>query len=291
MTATPIADCRPPHPTPSLPAQRPPQGSWDCHCHVFGPHDRFPYDAQRRYTPPDAPAERLIALHRHLGFEHAVLVQAACHGFDHAALLDAIVASEGRYRGVALLPDDADDALVRRLHAGGVRAARLNFVRHLGEPPSVAQLHATAARIAPFGWHLCLHIDGEGLLEWLPELRRLPLPFVVDHVARVQSAGGVDQPAMRALLALADLPNAWVKVSAIDRVAAGVWPYHAGLPFVQAVLQAMPDRTLWGTDWPHPNIQGDMPDDGQLVDLFAQACPDAGIRRRVLVDNPKVLYD
>lgn len=290
MTDTLVADCRPPHPTPSAPTYRPPQGSWDCHCHVFGPHARFAFDAARRYTPPDAPAERLLSLHRHLGLERAVLVQAACHGFDHAAMLDAIAMSDGRYRGVALLPPHADAAWVRRLHAGGVRAARLNFVAHLGAAPDVAQLHETASLIAPLGWHLCLHIDAAGLLEWLPQLRRLTVPFVVDHMARMQGEQGVDQPAMQALLALAELPNAWVKVSAIDRVAAGAWPFEAGLPIVQAIVQAMPDRTLWGTDWPHPNVQGDMPDDGHVLDLFARACPDPEVRQRVLVHNPTVLY-
>ncbi len=289
MTEALVADCRPPVSQPSPPAQRPPAGSWDCHCHVFGPHARFPYAAARRYTPPDAPAAALLDLHAHLGLTHAVLVQAACHGVDHAALLDAIAASDGRYRGVALLPADADAGFVQSLHAGGVRGARLNFVPHLGTPPSVSQLRDTASLAARFGWHLCLHIDGAGLVDWLPELRRLPVPFVVDHMARVHACAGLDQPAMQALLALAELPNAWVKVSAVDRVA-GAAGLEAGLPFMQAVLQAMPARTLWGTDWPHPNVQGPMPDDGHVLDLFFRACPDADLRQRVLVQNPTALY-
>ncbi|GAA5232909.1 amidohydrolase family protein [Verticiella sediminum] len=275
---------------PSRPAQALPAGSWDCHCHVFGPHARFPFAAARRYTPPDVPASALYALHAHLGATHAVLVQAACHGTDHSALLDAIAGSGGRYRGVALLPEDATADTVRQLHEGGVRGARLNFVAHLGKPPSPERLRRVVALIAPFGWHLCVHIDGAALVEWLPELRRLPIPFVVDHLARVAAADGLAQPAMRALLSLAQCANAWVKVSAIDRVAGGQAPFTAGLPYVRAVLEHMPERSLWGSDWPHPNIQGDMPDDGRLVDLFFEACPDAALRQRVLTQNPLALY-
>ena len=288
--ASPLADCRPPLALPATPAGLPPPGSWDCHCHVFGPNERFPYSPSRRYTPPDAPAERLLALHRQLGFDHAVLVQAACHGSDHAALLAAIAASAGRYRGIALLPATADAGQLQRLHDGGIRGARLNFVAHLGSPPSVETVLATAERIAPLGWHLCLHVDGTALAQWAPILRRLPLPFVIDHMARVEARLGLDQPAMRALLDLVDCPQAWVKISGIDRVSTGAAPFHDGLPFVQALIAALPQRVLWGSDWPHPNVHGDMPDDGRLVDLLSLACPDASLRRQILVDNPRTLY-
>ncbi|AYD63862.1 amidohydrolase [Achromobacter sp. B7] len=267
-----------------------PPGACDAHCHVFGPGNVFPYAEGRSYTPPDAPYAAMAALHAHLGIERAVVVQANCHGSDHSALLDALAQSGGRYRGVALLGADATAVRVRQLHDGGVRAARFNFVPHLGGAPNPAVFDHVVALIAPLGWHLCLHVDGAMLPELLPRLLALPVPFVVDHMGRLKAADGLDSPAMRALLSLADVPQAWVKVSGIDRIASGKRPFAQGIPFVSALVQAMPDRCLWGTDWPHPNVAGDMPDDGELVDTFFQACPDAAVRQRVLVDNPAKLY-
>lgn len=286
----PVSDCRPPLASPSRPRYALPPGACDTHCHVFGPADVFPYAEGRSYTPPDAPQSRLAALHAHLGIRRAVVVQANCHGADHAALLDALARSEGRYRGVALLGADATPASVRALNDAGVRGARFNFVPHLGGAPDPAVFDHVVGLIAPLGWHLCLHLDGAQLPGLLPRLRALPLPFVIDHMGRVRAADGLDAPAFRALLGLADLPGAWVKVSGLDRIGAGRRPFAEGIPFVRALVEAMPERTLWGTDWPHPNVRGDMPDDGELCDAFFLACPDDEARRQVLVHNPARLY-
>ena len=285
-----MSDCRPPLAEPSAPRRRLPPGACDAHCHVFGPADRFPYAQDRSYTPPDAPFEKLAALHGHVGATHAVIVQANCHGHDHAALLDAVARSQGRYRGVALLPPQADAALVRRLHDGGVRGARFNFMPHLGPPPSPDVFERVASLIAPLGWHVCLHVEGAMLGELLPRLARLPVPFVVDHMGRVRARDGLDAPAFRALLDLARVPGAWIKVSGMDRIGDGARPFRESIPFVRALAQALPERTLWGTDWPHPNVAGDMPDDGEVVDAFFEACPDEALRRQVLVENPARLY-
>lgn len=286
-----LADCLPPLAHPSRPAAALPAGSWDCHCHVFGPADRFPYAEGRSYTPPDAPFESLLALHRHLGVARAVIVQAACHGRDHAVLIDALVRSDSRYRGVALWSDQASAEDLQRLHDAGVRAIRFNFVPHLGTPPDVDTLMRAASRIAPLGWHLCVHVDDASLQQWLPTLKRLPVPFVIDHMGRIQTRDGLDAPGFRSLLALAEVPHAWVKVSGIDRISAGQRPFSDGVPFVRALIDALPDRVLWGTDWPHPNVRGDMPDDGEVVDALFLACPSAGNRERLLVHNPGRLYD
>lgn len=285
-----MPDCAPPLPNPSRPRQALPAGACDSHCHVFGPADKFPYAAGRAYTPPDAPFENLAALHRHLGLDRAVVVQAACHGADHSALLDALARSRGRYRGVALLRPGVADADIRALHDAGVRAARFNFVAHLGTPPAPEVFDRIAQQIAAFGWHLCLHVDGPALMQLLPRLRTLPLPFVVDHMGRVRAEHGLDDPAFQGLLGLAQVEGAWVKVSGVDRISNGRRPFREGLPLVAALARAMPDRLLWGTDWPHPNVAGDMPDEGELVDLFFEACPDAGVRQKILVDNPARLY-
>ncbi|WP_208949787.1 amidohydrolase family protein [Achromobacter aegrifaciens] len=285
-----MPDCRPPLAAPSRPRHALPPGACDAHCHVFGPADVFPYAEGRSYTPPDAPYQAMAALHSRLGVERAVVVQANCHGSDHRALLDALAQSGGRYRGVALLGADATEAGVRQLHEGGVRAARFNFVPHLGGAPDPAVFDRVVALIAPLGWHLCLHLDGAMLPGLLPRLAALPLPFVVDHMGRLKAGDGLASPAMQALLGLAQVPQAWVKVSGIDRIASGKRPFAEGLPFVRALAEALPDRCLWGMDWPHPNVAGDMPDDGELVDLFFEACPDAALRQRILVDNPARLY-
>ena len=183
-----------------------------------------------------------------------------------------------------------DPASVRALHDAGVRGARFNFVPHLGGAPDPAVFDHVVGLIAPLGWHLCLHLDGAQLPGLLPRLRALPLPFVIDHMGRVRAADGLDAPAFRALLDLADLPGAWVKVSGLDRIGAGRRPFAEGIPFVRALVEAMPERTLWGTDWPHPSACGDMPDDGELCDAFFLACPEDEARRQVLVHNPARLY-
>jgi predicted TIM-barrel fold metal-dependent hydrolase len=285
-----VSDCRPPLDPPSAPRRRLPEGAWDTHCHVFGPAGRFPYAEGRSYTPPDAPYEKMAALHALVGARHAVIVQANCHGYDHAALLDAIARSGGRYRGVALLPPDVDAATIQALHAGGVRGARFNFVPHLGAPPSPEVFDRIVSMIAPLGWHVCLHVDGAMIGELLPRLAGLPVPFVVDHMGRIRARDGLDAPAFQALLGLADVPGAWVKVSGIDRISSGKRPFHEGIPFIRALVEALPDRTLWGTDWPHPNVAGDMPDDGEVVDAFFEACPDPDMQRKVLIENPARLY-
>jgi predicted TIM-barrel fold metal-dependent hydrolase len=285
-----VSDCLAPLQNPFRPSHPLPPGACDSHCHIFGPAATFPYADARSYTPPDAPFEKLAALHRHLGLERAVIVQAACHGADHSALLDAIARSQGRYRGVALLRPDVTDADIQALHDGGIRAARFNFVAHLGKPPEPAVFDRIARQIAAFGWHLCVHVDGPALTQLLPVLQTLPVPFVVDHMGRIRAADGLDGPAFRGLLGLAAVERAWVKVSGVDRISNGKRPFSEGLPFVRELIGAMPDRILWGTDWPHPNVAGDMPDDGELVDLFFQACPDERTRHKVLVDNPARLY-
>ena len=283
-----MPDCRPPLASPSRPSHALPPGACDAHCHVFGPAAVFPYAEGRSYTPPDAPYEAMAALHARLGVERAVLVQANCHGADHGALLDALARSGGRYRGVALLGAHATGEEVARLHAAGVRAARFNFVPHLGGAPDPAVFDHVVKLIAPLGWHLCLHLDGAMLPGLLPRLTALPLPFVIDHMGRVDTTLGTGQPAFKALLDLARLDNCWIKVSGSERISA--YPFDAAVPFAAALVEAIPDRVLWGTDWPHPNLKDHMPDDGLLVDYIPQIATTPELQQRLLVDNPSRLY-
>ena len=283
----------PPHPDPHPPtAFRPPPGACDAHCHVFGPADRFPFAPGRRYTPPDAGVEDLARLHARLGLDRAVIVQASCHGTDHAALLDALRRGAGRYAGVAMIDEATTEDELDELHAAGVRGTRMNFVAHLGGAPTADAVERIVARAAERDWHVVLHLDAADLARYAPLLALLPCPYVIDHMGRIDATAGLDQEPFRALLALLHRGDrCWVKLSGAERLtAAGPPPYDDVVPFAQALIAAAPDRVLWGTDWPHPNVRH-MPDDGDLVDLLAAFAPDEDVRHRILVDNPARLYD
>jgi 2-pyrone-4,6-dicarboxylate lactonase len=283
--------CLPPDPHPVTPRITLPPDACDAHCHVFGPASRFPYAADRSYTPPDAPVANLRALHATLGISRAVIVHASCHGSDMEVTLDAIASSAGRYRGVAVVKDSVSDAELARLHAGGIRGIRFNFVKHLGGVPDLTVFYRLLARIKPLGWHVVLHFDAGDLLEQRELLSRIDVPFIIDHMGRVKAAEGLAQKPFQSLLALyRDNPLAWIKICGAERVSVGQRPFRDAVPFAQALLAIDANRLLWGTDWPHPNITKDMPNDGELVDLFGEMCPDAALRARILVDNPTRMY-
>jgi 2-pyrone-4,6-dicarboxylate lactonase len=278
-----------PDPHPVKPAYAPPPGACDSHCHIFGPAAKFPYAPERRYTPPDAPKEKLRALHDHLGLSRAVLVQASCHGGDNHAMLDAMAWSKGAWRGVAMVNDDVSEKELEALHAGGARAVRFNFVQHLGGAPDPQVFWRTLDMIRPLGWHVVLHFDAEDLEIHADTFRRMRVPFVIDHMGRVQAAHGLAQKPFRMLLELMKNELAWVKVSGPERISSMGKPFHDAVPFATALIEAAPDRVLWGTDFPHPNVKL-MPNDGELVDLFALMTSDDAVRKKILVDNPSRLY-
>lgn len=262
-----------------------PRGACDAHCHIFGPAAVFPFAANRSYTPEDAPKEALFALHDRLGIDRSVIVQPAAHGFDARAMLDAIAARPDRYRGIALVPLDVSAIDLARLHAGGVRGVRFNFVRRLGEPPPLEAFRRIAGLIAPLGWHVVLHVMPDDLDALDPYLEDIPIPYVIDHMARIAAAQGLEQKGFRRLLELLRDSRAWVKISAADRISADGSPFRDAAPFMRALIDAAPDRTLWGTDWPHPNITGPVPDEAVLLELLHETAGPAGVQR-ILVDNP-----
>jgi 2-pyrone-4,6-dicarboxylate lactonase len=291
IAKNPLKTCPPPDPDPVSPTLVLPPGACDAHCHVFGPASKFPYAADRSYTPPDAPVENLRRLHAKLGVSRAVIVHASCHGTDMEVTLDAIASSEGRYRGVACVEDRVTDRELERLHAGGIRGIRFNFVKHLGGVPDLAVFYRLLARIKPLGWHVVLHFDAEDILSQGELLGRIDVPFIIDHMGRVKAADGLAQAPFQSLLALyRSNPLAWIKVCGAERVSSGKRPFLDAVPFAQALIEEDASRILWGTDWPHPNITKDMPNDGELVNLFAKICPDPAIQRRILVDNPTRMY-
>jgi 2-pyrone-4,6-dicarboxylate lactonase len=277
-------------PSPNKPRLAFPRGACDAHFHVIGPQATFPFSPERTYTPPhDAPKETLFALHRHLGIERGVVVQAGCHGFDNSAAEDAVTAGAGAYRGVALLRPGVPDAELRRLDRAGFRGVRFNYMKHLGAGAPFEDVLRLSQRLAPLGWHLQIHLEGELIAEMAPALKRSAVPVVIDHMGRVDAALGLEQPAFRALLALLEDERFWVKVSGPERISRRSPPYEDAIPFARKLVAEFGDRTLWGTDWPHPNLSH-VPDDGVLADLLAQIAPSAAQRQGLLVDNPKRLY-
>lgn len=285
-----MKSCLAPDPSPTIPLQKLPEGAWDAHCHVFGPASVFPYAEDRSYTPPDAPFEALRTLHDHLGFSRGVIVQASCHGTDNRAMLDTIARSEGRYRGVAIVNGSESDEQLAALDAGGVRGVRFNFVAHLGGAPDLDVFDSTVDRLADLGWHVVLHLDAQDILTYADRLARIPVPFIIDHMGRVKAQDGIDQKPFHALQQLMENPLAWVKVCGAERVSAGRRPFEDAIPFAERLIEIAPDRVLWGTDWPHPNISKDMPNDGGLVDLMFRFCTDPDKRQKLLVENPLKLY-
>ena len=265
-----------------------PRGACDTHVHIWGPFDRFPLNKGAPYTPPERTRDDLVALHERLGIDRAVIVQTTVYKADNRAMLDGIARSNGRWRGVALIDESFDDAAFRALHEGGVRGVRFGFVKHLGGVPDLALVRRTAARIAPMGWHLVLHLDAGNIPEFLEFFGEFSLPVVVDHMGRVPVRDGLDQTPFRLLLELLKRPNWWVKVSGAERISDTGPPFADAIPFAQRLIATAPDRVLWGTDWPHPNVRWE-PDEADLVDLLPSFA-DAAALQQVLVDNPARLY-
>ncbi|MEX2524320.1 MAG: amidohydrolase family protein [Gammaproteobacteria bacterium] len=288
MSSIPV--CMAPDPDTRTPKYKAPPNACDAHCHIFGPGDKYPYAPDRSYTPPDAPLERFRELQKTLGLERAVLVNASCHGTDNTVILDAIAASNGRYRGVANVDDTFIDKDFEQLHEGGIRGVRFNFVRHLGGMPDMDVFHRILDRISHLGWHVVLHFDAADVVEFKDLLLNLPVPFIIDHMGRVPTKDGLKQEPFQQLLKLAEHEACWIKVCGAERISSEGPPFTDAIPFAKAIIDVAPDRVLWGTDWPHPNIKKHMPNDGDLVDLIPLMAPDEAMQRKLLVENPERLY-
>lgn len=280
------------HPNPSRPTFRVPAGAVDAHCHVFGPAAQFPYAPERKYTPCDASKDQLFALRDFLGFERNVIVQATCHGTDNRALVDALQHAGGRARGVATVSRDVTDAELRAMHEAGVRGTRFNFVRRLVDFTPREVLSEIAHRIAPLGWHVVIYFEAQDLPELWDFFTALPTTVVVDHMGRPDVSKPVDGPEFALFMRmLAEHPNIWSKVSCPERLSKSGPPrYDDVVPFARRIVETFPDRVLWGTDWPHPNMKSHMPDDGLLVDYVQRIAETPELQRKLLVDNPMRLY-
>ncbi|MCY3879157.1 MAG: amidohydrolase family protein [Rhodobacteraceae bacterium] len=279
------------HPNPKTPDFPLPEGAVDAHCHIFGPSPEFPFAPERKYTPCNAGKEQLFALRDHLGFTRNVIVQATCHGRDNRALVDACLASEGRARGIVSIGADVSGRELEEMHAAGVRGVRFNFVKRLADATPREVFLEIADRIRKFGWHIVVYFEAADLEELIPFLRRLPNIIVVDHMGRPDVSKGVDHPDFQRFLELmAEESRIWSKVTCLERLTNTGPPYDDAVPFAKAVTDAFPDRVLWGTDWPHPNMKSHMPDDGALVDIIPRIAVTETLQHRLLVRNPAELY-
>lgn len=277
------------HDNPTEPKLKLPPQSCDAHFHVFGPRDKFPYAKDAPYAPKlDAPKEVLIDRHMFLGIERGVVVQSAAHGFDNSAAADLLAERKGSYVGVALAPVDADLSRLKKLDAQGFRGLRFNYVQHLGGGPAIADLMKLSSKLASLGWHLQLHLESQMIVKMMPELKLSPVPVVIDHMGRIDASRGLDQPGFTHLLKLMEDKRFWVKVSGLERASRQGAPYADAVPFARRLVAEFGERVVWGSDWPHPNLEA-VPDDGMLVDLIGEFA-NAGQRQALLVDNPQKLY-
>jgi 2-pyrone-4,6-dicarboxylate lactonase len=284
---------------PTKPQFQVPAGAVDAHCHVFGPGDQFPFAPERKYTPCDASKQQLFALRDHLGFARKVIVQATCHGADNRAMVDACIASQGRARGVATVRRSITDNELQALHQAGVRGVRFNFVKRLVDFTPKDELMEIAGRIQQLGWHVVIYFEAVDLPELWDFFTALPTTVVVDHMGRPDVSKPVSGPEFaRFHKFMAQHPNVWSKVSCPERLSiAGPsalngqrQAYRDVVPFARSIVEAFPDRVLWGTDWPHPNLKDHMPDDGLLVDFIPHIATTVDLQRKLLVDNPMRLY-
>lgn len=278
-----------PDPHTKVPKFKLPPLACDAHTHIFGPGAKYPYVGS--YIPPDAPLEDFQKLHKVLGISRAVIVNASVHGTDNRVALDAIAVSEGRYRAVANIDGTITEQGLRELHQGGFRGCRFNFVRHLGGTPDMKVFHRIIDMIAPMNWHVDLHFDAVDLPDYADLLAKLPVRYTIDHMGRVKAADGLDQQPFRTLIELMQRDDkCWVKVSGCERVTSIGPPFTDAVPFAKKICETAPDRVIWGTDWPHPNVKA-MPNDGDLIDLIPLFAPDPVIQQKILVDNPARLFE
>ncbi len=274
---------------PAAPKLKLPPGASDSHVHIFGPRKRFPFADGRNYTPSDATKEMLFALHERLGIEHCVIVQPNCHGYDNSVTEDAVAATGGAYRGIALVHTDVSDAELKRLSAAGLCGARFHYMKHLSKGPSIDDAINFSKRLADIGWHLQIHMEAGLIADLAPAIKRSAVPVAIDHIGRVDASLGLNQPGFTDLLKLMDDKKIWVKVSGCDRITKQGPPYADAIPFARKLVADFGGRAVWGTDWPHPN-HTHKPDDGMLVDILAEIAPAPGQLQALMVDNPQRLY-
>ena len=272
------------------PVFKAPTGSIDTHTHIFGPAAQYPFAAKRPYSPPDAGLEMFRALHQKIGVERAVIVNATVHGTDNRVVTDAIAESGGNYKGIANINAEMSDAELVALGKAGICGCRFAFLRRLGGVGDMKLFRTLVDRVAAIGWHVDIYLEAGTIREFVPILKALPVTYVIDHMGTIGAARGLDDAEFKALLDLqASDERCWIKITGPERASATGAPFHDAVPFARRLIDNAPDRVIWGTDWPHPNVKF-MPNDGDLVDLIPLYAPDESVRHKLLVRNPERLF-
>jgi 2-pyrone-4,6-dicarboxylate lactonase len=282
----------PPDPNTRRPKFQPPPGACDTHFHVFGPPHLVPFSEDRPYTPPSAPVEHYLGMCRVLGVERGVLAQPIVHGFDNRQVFHTLARGEGRLRAVVRNNPDLSEPELRKLNDAGVRGLRFTFTERLHGTFDERQLAGLLRKVEPLHWILDFHIDPADIERYAEILRRLPLPVIIDHCGSVNEGSGIHQAGLRALLDLAEEKHIWVKIAAHDRALHRGARYEDVVSVVQALVRRCPERLMWGTDWPHPYVyrHGEMPNDGDLINMMLDFAPDEKTRNAILADNPARLF-
>ena len=288
--------CLPPLAAPSKPRFVPPPLACDSHIHLFGDSAIHKLDPDRSYTPPLATMADADRLHSHLGFARCVIVHGSAYGANHAVMLEALRAQPQRFRGVAVLRADTPNAMIKDLHEAGTRGFRVNLFQRHGKKvyrggAGLEDAEALAPKVRDLGWHVQAWLDAEDLPELAPRLFALGLDVVVDHMGRITTDRGIQSPGFSYLRKQLAAGKVWCKLSGADRITVAGPPYEDAVLYGRALMQANPDRVVWGTDWPHVNyFDGTIPDDGVLTDLIPRYAPSAAEQKRLLVENPAELY-
>ncbi len=279
------------HPNPSKPKFKPPAGAVDAHCHVFGPENKFPYAPERKYTPCDAPKEKLFALRDFLGFDKNVIVQASCHSKDNRAMVDALEASNNKAKGIAFVGEEVTETELKWMDRAGVKGVRFNFIKRLVDFTPRDVLERIAKRVARLGWHIVVYFEMAELAELESFFTALPTAVVVDHMACPQVKNGMDNPEFQRFLRLLDKhKNYYCKVTCPERFSVAGPPYDDVVPYARTIVERFSERVLWGTDWPHPNMPKEAPDDGVIVGMIPKIAPTPALQKALLIDNPMRLY-
>jgi predicted TIM-barrel fold metal-dependent hydrolase len=280
--------CAAPRSVTTPPKMRAPAGACDCHAHILGPPDRFPYVAERSFTPPDALEDAYLRMLGTLGIERMVIVQASVYGTDNTRTMTAIEAlGPARACGVGMVEPGASPAALRALDDGGIRATR--FITTAKGGPGLDSLADTARMVAPLGWHIEMYVPPAVWPALLPIIETLPVPVVFDHMAAMKAGFDENDPVLLDILRKLESGRHWVKLCGYRASVAG-YPYDDVAKLAKLLILHAPERCVWGTDWPHTNVAGHMPDDGALLDLLHDWAPDAAVRQKILVDNPATLY-
>lgn len=287
-----MPDYYPFHPDPRAPSEAPPPRTCDSQFHVFGDPVSYPPRPDAPFKMPTATIDKALQMHRQLGIERGVIVQATTYGSDHQVVIDALERAGSNYRGCAnaIVLKERDDAYLQRLHDAGVRGARFTFRKELGVGLSPQEFERAAAKLREMGWYVKIQPEKSGIMDSISLYENLGMPVLIDHLGRADARLGVDDPNVRKTIELLKKGNFWVMLSLGEKISVQGHPWNDVLPIARAYIDAAPDRVVWASDWPHPLSFSPPPNDAEMLELLYRYAPDKAERQKILVDNPAALF-